>query len=420
MDLKRYLSEAELALTQPSVGDEFDISINEVLNLETEVLESTEDGITLAMDDRGMAILEELGVLEDYEDPRDANEIGYIKTGARKGTKERDKWERWHRDSVNRAVTGMSGRKEGDKIEEEHDKSHGSPYDRGSADAYYGRSRRPHKLAPKAGGVQGEMELVPLTDPAEIAAYNAGYSETDDRKDWGESIATEGAEVSYKVLVVDPETYDKQTLEISAVTSSEAKEKAEGKGYKVLKVTDTLEDSKDLNHLLKLSGLAETSEKMLAKMAGNDLMAPRRDEKIKMLQARALEISDKIDSIVKQGGKVGLNDPLSQELDAIRTKIAKLKKMNKVDEAEYQGRDVKLGKPMSGDVKKYKVYVRDPKSGNVKKVNFGDKNMEIKRDNPARRKNFRARHNCSDKKDRTKAGYWSCRMWSKKPVSKIV
>lgn len=90
-----------------------------------------------------------------------------------------------------------------------------------------------------------------------------------------------------------------------------------------------------------------------------------------------------------------------------------------IAEAEYQGRQVKLGKPMAGDVKKYKVYVRAP-SGNVKKVNFGDKNMEIKRDNPERRKNFRARHNCSDKKDRTKAGYWSCRMWSKKPVSKIV
>ena len=56
-----------------------------------------------------------------------------------------------------------------------------------------------------------------------------------------------------------------------------------------------------------------------------------------------------------------------------------------VDEAEYQGRQVKLGKPMAGDVKKYKVYVRNPKTGKVKKVNFGDKGMEIKRDNPARR-----------------------------------
>ena len=70
--------------------------------------------------------------------------------------------------------------------------------------------------------------------------------------------------------------------------------------------------------------------------------------------------------------------------------------------------------------KKFKVFVKDPKTGNVKKVNFGDPNMQIRRDNPEARKNFRARHNCADKKDRTKAGYWSCRMWSKKPVSKIL
>ena len=90
-----------------------------------------------------------------------------------------------------------------------------------------------------------------------------------------------------------------------------------------------------------------------------------------------------------------------------------------LDEAEYKGREVKLGKPSRGDVKKYKVYVKN-KKGNVVKVNFGDPNMQIRRDNPEARKNFRARHNCADKKDRTKAGYWSCRMWSKKPVSKIL
>ena len=112
------------------------------------------------------------------------------------------------------------------------------------------------------------------------------------------------------------------------------------------------------------------------------------------------------------------NEPKTNIMAQMR-KLAGLGEAD-VEEAEYQGHSVQLGKPSSGDVKKYKVYVKDPKSGNVKKVNFGDKNMEIKRDNPERRKNFRARHNCSDKKDRTKAGYWSCRMWSNKPVSKIV
>lgn len=82
-----------------------------------------------------------------------------------------------------------------------------------------------------------------------------------------------------------------------------------------------------------------------------------------------------------------------------------------MSEAEYQGRKVALGKPMQGDVKKFKVYVRDPKTGNVKKVNFGDKTMRIKKSNPARRKSFRARHNCANPGPRTKARYWSCRKW---------
>lgn len=82
-----------------------------------------------------------------------------------------------------------------------------------------------------------------------------------------------------------------------------------------------------------------------------------------------------------------------------------------LDEAEYQGRTVQLNKPMQGDVKKFKVYVKDPKTGNVKKVNFGDKKMRIKKSNPARRKSFRARHKCDTAKDKTTARYWSCRKW---------
>ena len=81
-----------------------------------------------------------------------------------------------------------------------------------------------------------------------------------------------------------------------------------------------------------------------------------------------------------------------------------------VDEAKYQGREVPLGKKMAGDVKKSKVYVRKP-NGNIVKVNFGDKKMRIKKSNPARRKSFRARHNCSNPGPRWKARYWSCRSW---------
>lgn len=79
-------------------------------------------------------------------------------------------------------------------------------------------------------------------------------------------------------------------------------------------------------------------------------------------------------------------------------------------EAEYQGHKVSLGKPMQGDVKKFKVYVKNP-AGRVVKVNFGDPNMRIKKSNPDRRRSFRARHNCDNPGPRTKARYWSCRKW---------
>ena len=86
---------------------------------------------------------------------------------------------------------------------------------------------------------------------------------------------------------------------------------------------------------------------------------------------------------------------------------------------EDTNKKVKLNKIMQGDVKKYKVYVKNDK-GNVVKVNFGDPNMEIKRDNPERRKNFRARHNCDTPGPRWKAKYWACKTWSNKSVTALL
>lgn len=81
-----------------------------------------------------------------------------------------------------------------------------------------------------------------------------------------------------------------------------------------------------------------------------------------------------------------------------------------INEAEYQGRKVTLNKPMQGDSKKFKVFVKNEK-GNVVKVNFGQKGARIKKNNPGRRKNFRARHNCDNPGPKTGARYWSCRKW---------
>ena len=91
-----------------------------------------------------------------------------------------------------------------------------------------------------------------------------------------------------------------------------------------------------------------------------------------------------------------------------------------IEKAEYQGRKVELNKPrrLSGDKKKFGVYVKNDK-GNVVQVKFGDPNMDIKRDDPDKRRQFRARHNCDNPGPKHKARYWSCKMWSTKNVSDI-
>jgi len=104
-------------------------------------------------------------------------------------------------------------------------------------------------------------------------------------------------------------------------------------------------------------------------------------------------------------------DEMEDFIAFLKTKIKEKEAYNEsLNEAEYHGKSVTLNKPMQGDVKKFKVYVKNPK-GNVIKVNFGQKGMVIKKNNPERRKSFRARMHCDNPGPRTKANYWSCRKW---------
>jgi hypothetical protein len=120
------------------------------------------------------------------------------------------------------------------------------------------------------------------------------------------------------------------------------------------------------------------------------------------------EVEDTVVDMVEQGTFSGMT-----VVDAAALVGKELESMYGADamnEAEYQGRKVQLGKKMKGDVKKSKVYVKNPQ-GNVVKVNFGDPNMKIRKSNPGARKSFRARHNCDNPGPRHKARYWSCRAW---------
>ena len=105
-------------------------------------------------------------------------------------------------------------------------------------------------------------------------------------------------------------------------------------------------------------------------------------------------VREEIEALIKEKNLVPINDYV-------------------IEEAEYQGKKVELGKVKRGGTKKFYVYVRDPKTKNIKKVSFGDTTgLSIKTKDAKRRKAFRDRHNCDNPGPKAKARYWSCRMWS--------
>ena len=138
------------------------------------------------------------------------------------------------------------------------------------------------------------------------------------------------------------------------------------------------------------------------------------DTKISLYDSFDIELSE---SFVIETGIVGFTDDgVIIEADEATLEFLDLNNVLlesvELDEAEYQGRKVSLGKPFltPDGPKKRSVYVKKP-NGKVVKVNFGDKNMRIKKSNPARRKSFRARHSCDNPGPRWKARFWSCRAW---------
>jgi hypothetical protein len=156
-------------------------------------------------------------------------------------------------------------------------------------------------------------------------------------------------------------------------------------------------------------------------LPGNEYMADRYDE---VLDYAKEEFGEDVMDVFRQlvGDDMGdfededeMSETLYEDIYGSVQSVDYEKEF--LTEAEYQGRKVQLGKVMQGDVKKSKVYVKNDK-GKVVKVNFGfggtsakGKRMTIKKNDPARRKSFRARHNCENPGPRWKPRYWSCRAW---------
>jgi hypothetical protein len=141
---------------------------------------------------------------------------------------------------------------------------------------------------------------------------------------------------------------------------------------------------------------------------------PKRDEKDEKKVSEGIQAGDGFiiecgDSAIETVVLGHYNDGILIEFDHAATFML-IDHGIVLTEAEYQGHEVALGKPTAGDVKKSKVYVKKP-NGNVVKVNFGDKNMTIKKHLPKHRKSYRARHHCENPGPKWKANYWSCRAW---------
>ena len=171
----------------------------------------------------------------------------------------------------------------------------------------------------------------------------------------------------------------------------------------------------------------EDKQKFIARCMGNETMKkdyPNNQQRIAIClgQTRRKSKSSLIEEVHDAALYLASNCSWDDEWDEFVWEIEASEiydEDGKVIAAEKPGK-VKLGKPFRtpDGPKKFSVYVKNDK-GNVVKVNFGDPNMEIKRDDPERRKSYRARHNCDNPGPRWKANYWSCKMWSRPNVSDL-
>ena len=176
---------------------------------------------------------------------------------------------------------------------------------------------------------------------------------------------------------------------------------------------ELLKKSKDL-------GIAKAVYKIINRIKSGNLTFPQYESKQRLGEGLMYEGDD---SILEQfrGATLEEGDLVCEACLFEQLQEASCGCPDLMGEAEYQGKKVTLNKPTRGDVKKFKVYVKDPSTGNVKKVNFGhggssakakgEKTMKIRKNNPKARKSFRARHNCKNPGPKTKARYWSCKKW---------
>ena len=344
------------------IGDAFGISFSEDHEIATEIVDILEDGIVIELDDAALAMLTNEGL--EFLD-------GELVEDKQKGVDGKACWK-----GYKRMGTKQKGGKTVDNCVKMEDHGPENP----DAPVNYGEYDREGDMA--------KDDLRTIDDAAE-ELYSILRAD-DNLPEWVQSKITKA--VDYIDTARD---YMKAQKYEEGVTEGSAH------GYNVAKWYEKNGDQKKLtNWLRKEAGLEKN-----APLYFDDVDLVHGDQTIvpNALINPKLKFNDLLTAVVQATGGTP-----KQNVDGVYRSQGVAE--DDVDEAKYQGREVPLGKKMAGDVKKSKVYVRKP-NGNIVKVNFGDKKMRIKKSNPARRKSFRARHNCANPGPRHKARYWSCRSW---------
>jgi hypothetical protein len=446
--LRDYLSESDHAASNPVAGDTFAINIREECLIESVIVESRDDGVVIAADDRMIELLEsygytfeencmECGMMEcgcgsseqysddesqdpgEYDDEGDMakNELYTMIRSARKliGMLDNDdNMPEWTQkkitkatDYVDTAADYISGQKERGVMEGD---SEPSPVARATLHRIMMRHpgmlaqhgpERVMKAVDDVADLVGDMDDIGSSD---ISGWVNMVQEILDSLDQSVAEGPVGGEIDDTWMNDKHKEFYKKNphfkrnnrdrVEVGHGTQLATRVAPAVKPAQVRKKPVTPFGITEAATMASVSKLLRHIERHHPTWFDDYGMG---------------EVEDTVVDMTEQGTFSGMT-----VVDAAALVGQELESMYGADsmsEAEYQGRKVPLGKPMRGDVKKSKVYVKDPKTGNVKKVNFGDPNMKIKKSNPGRRKNFRARHNCDNPGPRTKARYWSCRAW---------
>lgn len=399
-NFRDYLKESEEAADTPVAGDNFAINIREECLIESVVIESRSDGVVIAADQRMMQLLESYGYsFEESELTESHFAVG---------------------DRVQCRKSGMKGRVV--KLDKEHGAEDDqyytvkrddgtlkkmAPEDMTKLDEQVMRLHDRPEPDPGEYDYEGDMAKNELYTMIRSARKLIGMLDNDDNMpEWTQKKITKATD--YVDTAADYISSQKERGVMEG--DSESNPVARAVLHRIMMqhtgVLATHGPKKVMDAVDELADRVNIGPD--DEIGSSDVSGWVRDV-IRMLAELPDEPMNVGDDLDEQGGfnddgSYNTSDDEATDFDEYDFDDTEL------GEAEYQGRKVQLGKKMAGDVKKSKVYVKNPQ-GNVVKVNFGDPNMKIRKSNPGARKSFRARHNCDNPGPRTSARYWSCRSW---------